>query len=65
LVAIKFDCPGADAILGDKEQAFACLEMAYQKHSSALAYLKAQPIFDVFRSDSRFTQFMQRVGLPR
>lgn len=53
----------AYAILGDKEQAFACLEMAYQKHSAALVYLKAQPIFDVLRTDPRFTNLIQRIGL--
>ena len=49
--------------LGDKEQAFVWLEKAYQERSNYVAYLKVFPILDPLRSDPRFTNLVQRVGL--
>ena len=49
--------------LGEKEQAFAWLERAYQGRSWGLLWLKVDPRFDSLRSDSRFTDLLCRIGL--
>lgn len=50
--------------LGDKEQAFYWLEQAYREKSNILQFLKSHPYFDPIRSDPRFADLIQRVGLP-
>ena len=50
--------------LDDKDQAFGYLEIAYEEHSSWLCHLKADPKFDSLRSDQRFADLLQRIGLP-
>ncbi|HEU4509478.1 MAG TPA: hypothetical protein VFR78_14635, partial [Pyrinomonadaceae bacterium] len=50
--------------LGDKDQAFAWLEKAYQEKSNYVAFLKVFPILDPIRSDPRFTDLVRRIGLP-
>ena len=50
--------------LGDKEQAFACLEKAYAQHEPLLVALKMEPLFNGIRSDPRFRDLLRRVGLP-
>jgi serine/threonine-protein kinase len=49
--------------LGDKQQAFAWLEKAYEDRSWYLTWLKVVPIFDSLRDDSRFADLLRRVGL--
>jgi len=49
--------------LGDRDQAFAWLDRAYEERSHWLAYLKVWPLFDDLRSDARFTALLGRVGL--
>ena len=51
--------------LGEKDQAFASLEKAYQEHSVSIIWLNTEPKFDSLRSDPRFGDLMQRVGLPQ
>jgi Tfp pilus assembly protein PilF len=51
--------------LGEKDQAFAWLEKAYEERSDGLVNLKAEQRFDSLRSDSRFADLMRRVGLPK
>ena len=48
--------------LGEKDQAFAALEEAYQARSWYMTWLKVAPEFDSLRSDPRFASLMQRVG---
>lgn len=50
--------------LGDRDKAFQELEKAYEEHSSWLVWLKVEPKFDSLRSDPRFTNLVQRIGLP-
>jgi hypothetical protein len=50
--------------LGEKEQAFAWLEKAYEDRSSLMIYLKVEPMLDSLRSDPRFTDLLHRIGLP-
>ncbi len=49
--------------LGDKDQAFAWLDRAYEERSQFLVDLKFEPILDPLRSDPRFADLVRRVGL--
>jgi tetratricopeptide (TPR) repeat protein len=50
--------------LGDKDQAFAWLERAYQEHSVMISVMKTDSRFDPLRSDPRYADLLQRIGLP-
>ena len=50
--------------LGEKDQAIAWLEKAYQERSDGLVFLKVEPKFDGLRSDPRFADLLRRVGFP-
>jgi hypothetical protein len=49
--------------LGDKDQAFACLEKAFQQHSVRLRDLKVEPFLEGLRGDPRFTRLLSRLRL--
>ncbi len=49
--------------LGDSEAAFKWLRRAYDEHSYWLSWLGVDPRWDPLRSDSRFREVEQRVGL--
>ena len=49
--------------LGEKDQAFAWLDKAYEERDWRLRELKTQPIFDSLRSDERFTRLLKRMRL--
>ncbi len=51
--------------LGDKNQAFAWLEKAYQERDHWLGNLKVEPLVDPLRSAPRFQELLQWVRLPR
>ncbi len=51
------------AALGEKDQAFQWLEKSYQDHGPDLALIKVDPLFDYLRSDQRFANLVQRMGL--
>jgi tetratricopeptide (TPR) repeat protein len=50
--------------LGEKEQAFANLEIAYRDRDEELTNLAVAPQFDPIRSDPRFVDLERRVGIP-
>ncbi len=50
--------------LGEKDRAFAALEMAFRERSTLLTYLKMDARFDPLRPDSRFADLLHRMGLP-
>jgi TolB-like protein/DNA-binding winged helix-turn-helix (wHTH) protein len=52
----------AYAMLGDKDEAVACLRKAYEVHSACMADLKADPRLDSLRSDLRFQELLRNVG---
>jgi tetratricopeptide (TPR) repeat protein len=62
-----FDFPteraGIYAVLGDKENAFACLEKAYREHDFNLFTIAFGYRFASLRSDPRFADLLRRTGL--
>jgi len=51
--------------LGEKDQAFAFLEKAYeQRDTRVVLWGKVHPLLDPLRSDPRFQDLLRRVGLP-
>ena len=60
----RFSFIWAYAGLGDKEQAFAWLEKAYQERRDLMVLLNIDPWVDPLRSDPRFQELVRRVGLP-
>jgi len=59
----RFSFIWAYAGLGDKEQAFAWLEKAYQERRDRVFLLNVDPLLDPLRSDLRFQDLVRRVGL--
>jgi TolB-like protein/DNA-binding winged helix-turn-helix (wHTH) protein/tetratricopeptide (TPR) repeat protein len=53
------------ATLNDKEQTYKWLETAYRDRAVWMSYLAVDPVFDSIRSEDRFGDLLQRVGLPR
>ncbi len=51
--------------LGDKEQAFHWLNIAYNEHDWLLIGLNTYFQLDPLRSDPRFTELVRKVGLPQ
>ena len=47
--------------LGEKDEAFAWMEKAYQSRGSNLPWLVMEPKFDPLRSDPRFDEFVKRI----
>ena len=52
------------AQLGDKDQAFAWLEKAYEKHDMELFRLKYNQRFDPLRDEPRFGDLLRRMNFP-
>ena len=53
------------ARLGEKDQALAWLEQAYNQRDSKLTYMKIEPAFDEIRSQPRFQQLLHRLAFPQ
>ena len=51
------------SVLGEKDEAFEFLEVAYQERVSLMIFLGVYPTFDNIRSDPRFADLMHRMGL--
>jgi len=51
--------------LGEKDHAFAALELAYQQGDTRMNAIRAQADLDSYwRNDPRFAELLKRVGLP-
>jgi len=53
------------ARLGEKDQAFAWLERAYEDRDNGMVVLKADPRLEILRSDPRFADLLRRMGLAQ
>jgi tetratricopeptide (TPR) repeat protein len=53
------------AALGEKDQALAMLDKAYDERSWYIVLLAVDPKFENLRSDPRFADLVRRVGLPQ
>ncbi len=53
--------------LGEKDQAFAWLQMAYEEHNGGfwMIFLKVLPLFDNLRSDPRYNLLLKKMGLEQ
>jgi len=51
--------------LGQKDKAFKWLEEAYEKGDHMLIYLKVEPELDSLRSDPRFAELLEKIGLEK
>jgi eukaryotic-like serine/threonine-protein kinase len=49
--------------LGEADEAFRLLNLAYQERVDRLVYLGVEPMADPIRSDPRFAQLMAKIGL--
>jgi len=48
--------------LGESDQAFAWFDKGFDERDNAMIILKVEPMFDPFRSDSRFSKLLERIG---
>jgi TolB-like protein len=55
---------GIYANMGERDQAFAWLEKAYQERHPSMTFIGVDQVFDPVRSDPRFADLMRRVRLP-
>ena len=51
--------------LGEKDEAIAWLERAYEDHDQWMVYLKAYPGWDDLRSEPRFQALVRRMNFPQ
>ncbi len=51
-------------LLGEKDQAFECLEQGYEQRDWLMICLKAFPALDPMRSDRRFQVLLRRMNFP-
>lgn len=49
----------------DKEKALEWLDTAYREHDSLLISVRINPQFDSIRSDPRFAELVNKIGLPK
>jgi hypothetical protein len=61
---LAFNIAQICAVIGERDQAFAWLEKAYQYREGALILLGNRTEFDAVCQDPRYTDLMRCVGLP-
>jgi hypothetical protein len=50
-------------LLGEKDQAFAWLEKAYEQRLTTMKFINTDPVWDDLRSDTRYGDLVRRMGL--
>ena len=63
--AFATDIAAVYAALGDKDQAFAWLEKAFETRTGRLARITYHTQFESLRDDSRFADLRRRMGLKQ
>jgi len=58
------DVAGIYAGLGEKDHAFAALDLAFQRRESLLSELREHESLEPLHSDPRFSELLKKVGLP-
>ena len=53
------------SVIAEKKEAFELLESAYQERVPWLIYLGVNPLFENIRSDPRYLDLLDRMGLPQ
>jgi len=51
--------------LGEKNQAFAMLNEAFETKDQHVAWMKVDPFMDPLRDDPRFQDLLKRAGFPQ
>ena len=51
--------------LGEKDHAIELLNQAFDERAERLVWLRVDPRFDKLRSDARFNDLLQRIGLAQ
>ncbi len=59
----SYDIAVIYARMGEKEKTLTWLEKAYDEHDSGLVSLAVDPLFNIVRSDARFTALLKRLRL--
>jgi tetratricopeptide (TPR) repeat protein len=59
-----YDLASIDAALGDTDDAFAWLDRAVVERSSLLTTMRVDPFMDGLRSDPRYVDFENKIGMP-
>ncbi len=62
--SVAWNSAAVHAALGDNDRALELLEQAYRGRKSQVMTIAVNPRFDPLRDDSRFDEFLERVGLP-
>ena len=61
---LAFQCAELHALLGEKDEVFACLDMALQGRAVELPYLAIARELESLHDDPRFPDLVRRIGIP-
>jgi Flp pilus assembly protein TadD len=62
--SLAYRCAVLHALLGETDEAFACLDKARQEREIALVYLAITPELESLRDDPRFRDLLLSIGIP-
>jgi tetratricopeptide (TPR) repeat protein len=62
--SLAYHCAGLHALLGEKDAAFACLDMARKGRSVQLAYVAITQELESLNDDLRFREMLLSMGFP-